>query len=411
MSTAVASASLLPTYGARPLLVERGEGCYLVDPAGRRYLDFLSGIGVNALGHGHPAIVGAICEQARLCVHTSNLHRHQYQDELATRLAHWSGLDRVFLSNSGAEAMEAALKAARGLANRRGRKRHRIIALENSFHGRTAGALALTGQRKYRDPFLPLVPDVVFVPANDVAALERAATENTIAIVAETIQGEGGIYPLEEAFLEAIRRLASERRAVWIADEVQCGLGRTGLPFAWQHYETVAAPDIVVAAKPLGGGLPLGATMFNRFAAAGIEPGMHGTTFGGGPLTCRVALAFLAEAERLLPAIRRHGAYLHQQLYEHLGNLDCVREIRGRGLMAGIELTIDGEPFVQMALDAGLVINCTHGNVLRLLPPYIAGKAEIDRACATLREVLITVSAAGVSGSSPSHSAAVSQPL
>jgi acetylornithine/N-succinyldiaminopimelate aminotransferase len=386
---------LLPTYGSRPLMVERGEGCYLFDADGRRYLDFITGIGVNALGYSHPAITAAIRNQAGLCVHTSNLHMHRYQEALAKRLAEWSGLDYVFLSNSGAEAMEAALKAARGLANKQGRKRHRIISLENSFHGRTAGALAITGQPQYRDPFVPLIPDVVFIPANDIEALEDAANEDTIAIVTETIQGEGGIYPLENSFMEAI---ANQPGALWIADETQCGLGRTGQRFAYQPHK----PDIVVTAKPLGGGLPLGATMFSALAACGIDPGMHGTTFGGGPLACRVALAFLDETERLLPEIRRNGEYLHKRLRE----LPNTLEIRGRGLMAGIQLAEPGEPFVQKALDAGLVINCTHGNVLRLLPPFIAGKAEIDEACSILAKVL---SEADASESSPSRFAEASR--
>ena len=385
---------LLPTYGSRPLMVERGEGCYLFDPNGRKYLDFITGIGVNALGYNHPAITAAIRDQAGLCVHTSNLHMHRYQEKLAERLAEWSGLDFVFLSNSGAEAMEAALKAARGLANKQGRRRHRIISLENSFHGRTAGALAITGQPKYRDPFAPLIPDVVFIPANDVGALEAAANEETIAIVTETIQGEGGIYPLENSFMEAI---ANQHGALWIADETQCGLGRTGERFAYQPHR----PDIVVTAKPLAGGLPLGATMFSALAACGIDPGMHGTTFGGGPLACRVALAFLDETERLLPEIRRNGEYLHERLRE----LRHTLEIRGRGLMAGIQLAEPGEPFVRKARDAGLVINCTHGNVLRLLPPFIAGRAEIDQACSILAKVL---SEAGASESSPLHCAEVS---
>ena len=388
---------LLPTYGSRPLMVERGEGCYLFDADGRRYLDFITGIGVNALGYNHPAITAAIRDQAGLCVHTSNLHMHRYQEKLAEKPAEWSGLDYIFLSSSGTEAMEAALKAARGLANKQGRKRHRIISLENSFHGRTAGALAITGQAKYREPFVPLIPDVVFVQANDIAALEAAASDDTIAIVAETIQGEGGIHPLDDAFLYAIRRVANEHGALWIADETQCGLGRTGQRFAYQPHQ----PDIVVTAKPLAAGLPLGATMFSASAARGIDPGMHGTTFGGGPLTCRVALTFLEETKKLLPCIRRNGEYLHQRLRE----LPHTLEIRGRGLMAGIQLAGPGEPFVQKALDAGLVINCTHGNVLRLLPPFIAGKAEIDLACSILTKVLLEADA---SESSPSHCAEVS---
>jgi acetylornithine/succinyldiaminopimelate/putrescine aminotransferase len=222
-----------------------------------------------------------------MCVHSSNLHRHPYQEALAARLAAWSGLDLVFLSNSGTEAMEAALKAARARANALGRRRQRIVALEGSFHGRSAGALAVTGQGKYRDPFGPLTPDVVFVGANDMAALRAAVNEETIAIVAETILGEGGVVPLTAEFLEGIRGLATRREALWIADETQCGLGRTGERFAYQRFGLL--PDVVVTAKPLGGGLPLGATMFSAEAGAALGQGMHGTTFGGGPLACRVA--------------------------------------------------------------------------------------------------------------------------
>lgn len=380
--------NLLGVYGNRALEIERGQGVHLYDRRGRAYLDFLSGIGVNALGHGHPAVVEAIREQAGLCIHTSNLHGHRYQEELAALLANWSGLDRVFFSNSGTEAVEAALKAARALANRKGRTAHRIIALENSFHGRTAGALAVTGQPKYRAPFTPLVPDVVFVPANDVAALEAAADEDTIAIIAETIQGEGGIYPLSPAFLAAIRRLCDARDALWIADETQCGLGRTGRRFAFQWHDAVGGPDVVVTAKPLAAGLPLGAVMFNAKAASAFTAGAHGTTFGGGPLTCRVALVVLGEIDRLLPAIRLRGAHLHRRLNELAARHPVIREVRGQGLMAGLELRVSGEPIVAAALERGLVINCTHGNVLRLLPPYLIEDAHIEEACAVLGDIL-----------------------
>jgi acetylornithine/N-succinyldiaminopimelate aminotransferase len=381
-------AHLLPTYGERALMIKRGEGCYVFDAEGNRYLDFITGIGVNALGYGHPAILAALRDQAALCIHTSNLHMHPHQGALAEKLAQWSGLDRVFFSNSGTEAMEAALKAAKALANRNGPRRHRIVALDNSFHGRSSGALAITGQKKYRDPFLPLASDVTFIPANDIGALQAAAQQGCIAIVTETVQGEGGIYPLNTAFLAAVRATAAEQGALWIADETQCGLGRTGARFAYQHHPTAGLPDIVVTAKPLAGGLPLGATMFTNAAAAGITLSLHGTTFGGGPLACRVALAFLEETGRLLPSIRRNGAYLHAQLRDLQRSASRISEIRGIGLMAGIQLTVPGEPIVLRALEHRLVINCTHGNILRLLPPYIAGTAEIDKACATLHALL-----------------------
>ena len=316
--------------------------------------------------------MAAIREQAVLCVHSSNLHRHPYQEALAERLAEWSGLDLVFLSNSGTEAMEAALKAARARANAMGRRRQRIVALEGSFHGRSAGSLAVTGQGKYRDPFGPLTPEVVFIVPNDVEGLRVAVNDDTIAIVAETILGEGGIVPLTAEFLQTIRVLATRRDALWIADETQCGLGRTGERFAYQRFGLL--PDVVVTAKPLGGGLPLGATMFTAAAGAALGPGMHGTTFGGGPLACRVALAFLEETERLLPHIREAGAYF----LERIGG-------RGRGLMVGLELDGPGAPVVERAREAGLIINCTQGNVLRFLPPYVAGREEIDFACDVVR--------------------------
>jgi acetylornithine/N-succinyldiaminopimelate aminotransferase len=376
---------ILQVFGTRPLEVDRGEGCYLIDVNGRRYLDFISGIGVNALGYGHPAIVRAIDDQAGKCIHTSNLHTHRYQVELAAKLAEWSGLDQVFFSNSGTEAMETALKAARALANRHGRRRHKLIALENGFHGRTAGSLAVTGQSKYREPFQPLIPDVVFVPVNDIAALEATATEDTIAIIAETVQGEGGIYPLAQEFLKKIREIATACNALWIADETQCGLGRTGTRFAYQACQSLK-PDIVVTAKPLAGGLPLGATIFSSDAATAFTQGMHGSTFGGGPLTCRAALAFLDEVDKLLPQIQRTGRYLHGRLRATQSPL--IREVRGLGLMAGIELHVNGDRFVDEAREAGLILNCTHGNVLRLLPPYIVTEQEIDQACGIIERIL-----------------------
>lgn len=379
--------SLLAVYGDRPLLIESGAGCSVVDQNGRRYLDCVTGIGVNALGYGHPAVTGPLLEQASTGVlHTSNLHRHQYQEELASMLARWTGLEWVFFSNSGTEAMEAALKAARALANRRGRKRHRIVAIDNGFHGRTAGALAITGREKYRRPFEPLPEVAVFVAANDTTGLEAAVNEDTIAIVAETVQGEGGIHLLSEEFLTAIRRLATASDAVWIADEVQCGLGRTGKRFAYEHYPAAGMPDIVVTAKPLAGGLPLGATIFSEAAASAFGPGTHGTTFGGGPLACRVALSVLREIDRLMPEIEANGAYFLERLRAIRSPL--VKEVRGIGLMAGIELDRPGDEFVRRALAEGMVINCTHETVLRLLPPYVISRAEIDFACDTVERIL-----------------------
>jgi len=379
---------LLQTYKREAVVIERGQGCYFWDVEGRRYLDFTSGVGVNALGHSHPRLVAVIQEQATRCLHTSNLFHHPYQGELAKVLAEWSGLARVFFSNSGTEAMELALKAARAAGRHSTPGKWKVIALQNSFHGRTAGALSVTGQEKYRKPFEPLIDGAIFIGANDSRALREAMDSQTLAIVTETIQGEGGIHPLHPAFLEDVRALSERAGALWIADETQCGLGRTGARFAYQLHANIGLPDIVVTAKPLASGLPLGATMFSEEAASAIQPGMHGTTFGGGPLACRVAIETLSLIDKLLPHVQEVGAYL----FEALDNLrlrhSVVKEIRGRGLMAGLQLGVAGHPVVRHCLERGLAINCVHGEILRLLPPFIATRNEIDEAIGVLDEVL-----------------------
>ncbi|MBS1824922.1 MAG: acetylornithine/succinylornithine family transaminase [Acidobacteria bacterium] len=371
---------LLPVYTRPALTIHRGEGCYLFDTNGRRYLDFISGVGVNALGHAHPRIVRAITNQAARVIHTSNLYHHDYQAPLARRLAAWSGLSHAFFSNSGAEAVETAIKAARAHGLRQHHGKVQLVALENSFHGRTCGALSVTGRPEYRRAFGPLLPEVRFIPANDIAALRAAVSEETAAILLEPIQGEGGVHVLEERFLREVRRLADAARALWIADETQCGLGRTGHYFAYQRFGGLI-PDIVVTAKPLAAGLPIGATLFNETAATALPRGQHGSTFGGGPLVCRVALEVLDEVEQLLPHIRQTGAYLHRRLAE-LGT------VRGEGMMAGIALEQPGEPIVARALEEGLMINCTHQTVLRFLPPYIATRAHVDEAMEVLERLL-----------------------
>lgn len=379
---------LLQTYARALITIDRGEGCYFWDISGRRYLDFITGIGVSALGHAHPRLVRAIQEQSALCVHTSNLFYHRYQGLLAERLAEWSGLPRVFFSNSGTEAMEAALKAARANGNRQQPRRRRVVALSNSFHGRSAGALAITGQERYRRPFEPLMERVEFIPPNDCAALCMAVDRETAAVVTETVQGEGGIWPLQPEFVAEVRDVTWRSGAFWIADETQCGLGRTGNRFAYQMYKRVDLPDIVVAAKPLAGGLPLGATMFSEKAAAAIELGMHGTTFGGGPLACRVALETLSVIDETLPHIREVATYLHESLRGLQKRHSVITEIRAVGLMAGIQLSIPGEDFVQACAAKGLAINCTHETVLRLLPPFIVTPREIIEAVTILDDVL-----------------------
>jgi acetylornithine/N-succinyldiaminopimelate aminotransferase len=379
---------LLQNYARYPLAVVRGKGCYVYDPEGRRYLDFITGIGVNALGHAHPRIVKTIREQAALLIHSSNLYYHPYQGPLAERLARMSGLQRAFFPNTGAEAIEGALKMARAHGHAIHPEKYEIVSLENSFHGRTLGSLSITGQAKYRADFEPLLPGVKFVPINDIAALEAAVSQRTAGIVMEMIQGEGGIYPLTSEYVAKARELADRHNALLIADETQCGVGRPGTYFAYQRSGHVVLPDVMVAAKPLACGIPLGVIMANEKAAAAIKPGMHGSTFGGGALACRVALEFLDILEELLPAIQRVGGYFHVRLNELARKHSFVKEVRGFGLMLGMELTIPGKQFVLDGIAEGLLFNCTHETVLRFLPPYIATEKEVDHAIKILGKLL-----------------------
>ncbi len=367
---------LLQNYSRYPVVLHRGKGCHVYDINGTRYLDFITGIGVNALGHAHPRIVKVIREQAALLIHTSNLYYNEYQGPLAKKLAETSGLQRTFFTNSGTEAMEGALKMIHAHGNRGGNGKSEIISLENSFHGRTMGALSITGQAKYRKDFEPLVPGVRFVPANDLEALESAFSESTAGMVLETIQGEGGIYPTAPEYLRKARELADRHDALLVFDEIQCGVGRTGTYFAYQRSKPVVLPDVMVTAKPLACGLPLGAIVANEKAAATIAPGMHGSTFGGSALACRVALEFFDILEELLPAIQQVGGYLHLMLNELARKYSFVREVRGYGLMIGMELEMPGKQMVTDAMAEGLLINCTHDTVLRLLPPYILSRAR-----------------------------------
>ncbi len=379
---------LLQNYARYPLTLARGKGSYVYDAAGKRYLDFITGIGVNALGHAHPRIVKVIREQAGLLIHTSNLYYHNYQGPLAKRLAEMTGLERTFFCNSGTEAIEGALKMAHSHGRAADPEKYEIIALENSFHGRTVGALSITGQPKYRHDFEPLMPGVKFVPANDLAALGAACGNRTAAIVFELIQGEGGINPLTHEFVVEARRLADHHNALLVADETQCGVGRPGTYFAYQRSTPVILPDVVVAAKPVACGLPLGFIVANQKAAAAIKPGMHGSTFGGNALACRVALEFLELLDELLPSIQRVGSYFHVALNELARKHAVVKEVRGFGLMLGMELAVPGKSLVLDAIGEGLLINCTHDTVLRFLPPYIATEKEVDRAVKIVGKLL-----------------------
>jgi acetylornithine/N-succinyldiaminopimelate aminotransferase len=379
---------LLQNYARYPLVLARGKGCYLYDTQGRRYLDFITGIGVNALGHAHPRMVKVIREQAGLLIHSSNLYYHEYQGRLAQRLVQISGLQRVFFSNTGAESVECALKMIHSHGRAIHADKYEVISLDNSFHGRTMGALSVTGQAKYRADFEPLVPGVKFVRANDIEALESAFSERTAGILLELIQGEGGVYPITREFAAKARELADRHNALLVADETQCGIGRPGKYFAYQCVDPVILPDIMVAAKPLACGIPLGIVVANEKAAASIKPGMHGSTFGGGPLACRAALEFLDILDGLLPNIERVGGYFHGKLDELAQRFSYVKEVRGLGLMRGMELTIPGKQIVLDAMAGGLLINCTHDTVLRFLPPYIATEKEVDKAVGILRKAM-----------------------
>ncbi len=389
---------LLPTYKRPSIVFTHGHGCVVYDAKGKKYLDFLGGIAVNALGHAHPRIVRVIRREAGRAIHLSNLFHNAYQGPLASKLAEWSGLDRVFFANSGTEAIDGALKLAR-LCGRTPQdapggvpKKYRILAMENSFHGRTFGALSVTATEKYRLPFTPLVPGVEFVRFNDVADLEAKFDETVCAVLLETIQGEGGIYSVSEAFWNRARALATQRDALLIADEIQCGLGRTGRYFAYQKFGL--KPDIAVVAKPLAAGLPLGAILTTEVVSAHVSTGMHGTTFGGGPLVCATALEFLKtiEDEKLLESIRSRDAQIREGLATLAKKFAFIREIRGEGLLLGVELSVEGAPFVTEAMNRGLLMNCTHDYTLRFLPPFIVTRAQVREFLRILELVFTTVS-------------------
>jgi acetylornithine/N-succinyldiaminopimelate aminotransferase len=385
-----ASRHLMNTYKRSNMIFTHGRGCYVFDQNGRKYLDFLGGIAVNALGYSYPDLVKTIRREAGRAVHVSNLFHNPFQGPLAAKLAKWSRMDRVFFTNSGSEAVEGALKLARIAAKKKpgGSAKTRFLALEHSFHGRTFGALSITHPVKYREPFEPLVPGVEFVRLNDVADLEDKFTEEVCAIVIEPIQGEGGIHPITQEFWERARELATEHGAALIADEIQCGLGRTGYAFAYERLEGL--PDIVIVAKPLAGGLPLGAFLAREEFAASFSPGLHGSTFGGGPLTCATGLAFLETVERkkLLDNVRTRGAELKKGLEKLATKFDFIREVRGEGLMLGMDLDVEGAPYVAEALKQGLLINCTHDHILRLLPPFILTAQQVKEGLSKLESVL-----------------------
>jgi acetylornithine/N-succinyldiaminopimelate aminotransferase len=380
---------LMQTYNRYPVVLARGKGVFLYDLEGRRYLDFVAGLGVNALGHAHPRIVKVIREQAARAIHLSNLYYNEYQGRLAEKLCGLSGLRRAFFSNSGTEAIEGSIKLARLAGHRTGgASKSQLVALQGSYHGRTFGAMSLTGQDKYRKGFEPLLDDVKFVPQNNIDALSTAVNENTCAIVLEPIFGEGGVYECSVDFLQECRAVADRHRAALIFDEIQCGLGRTGNIFAFQTFGVT--PDIVAIAKPIAAGLPLGAFLAKEEFASAISAGQHGTTFGGGPLACRVALEYLAilEEEKLLENVLHVGNYLQEQLKLIVDRYAAAQEVRGRGLIQGLQLDVPARPLVEQALAEGVLLNSTQDSVLRFLPPFLLQEKHVDKGMRVLKKLL-----------------------
>jgi acetylornithine/N-succinyldiaminopimelate aminotransferase len=380
---------VLQVYRRGSVVFDRGCGCRLFDADGRSYLDLISGVGVAALGHAHPRLASAIADQAEQLLHTSNLFFHPLQGELATRLANLSGLPRVFFCNSGAEAVEASLKFARRYWHAQGTPRSGFVAFDRSFHGRTMGALSVTWDDHYRAPFKPLVPDVTFVPLDDVDALRAAVTDHTAAVIVEPIQGEGGVRPLGAAMAAAITSACRETGALLIADEIQCGLGRTGRPF----YSSALGltPDLMTIGKSLGAGVPIAATLFSERVASAAAFGDHGSTYGGNLLACRAALVFLDELVDggLIAHVARVGAHLEASLHALAARQPVIREIRGAGLIWGLELDRPAAPVVEAAIQRGLLVNRTADSVVRLLPPYIITAEEIDEALGLLDAALV----------------------
>jgi acetylornithine aminotransferase/acetylornithine/N-succinyldiaminopimelate aminotransferase len=401
---------LLQTYDRNPILFVRGEREYLIDEQGERYLDLLSGIGVNALGYAHPAIERAIAEQSRKLIHVSNLFYHEGQAELAQRLTERTGMDRVFFANTGTEAWEGALKLARahaGLLRSEGKQiGTKFLALEQSFHGRTFGSVSTTHKAKYREPFGPVVPGVEFVRFNDVADLRAKFSNDVCAILVEAIQGEGGVRPLTQEFFAEARKLADSTGALLIVDEIQAGMGRTGKWCAYQQYGI--QPDVTTLAKPLAGGVPLGAILCTDEVARAIHAGMHGTTFGGGPLACAVAIAVIDTLEKdgLLAHATEIGEYFMDQLRGLAKKHDAIIDVRGKGLMIGAELDSADLAKLTVAemLKRRIVINATSDTTLRFLPPYTLERAQVDAAIAALDEIF-TEHAAALAGAHTSQAA------
>ncbi|MBP3400384.1 MAG: acetylornithine transaminase [Selenomonadales bacterium] len=386
---AIDKAHYMPVFARYPMVISHGEGAYVTDTDGNRYLDFFAGIAVNALGHAHPNLVKAVAEQAAKVIHCSNLYYTEVQAQLIEKLAALSGLDKVFLANSGAEANEGALKLARKYGKTIADDKYEIITANHCFHGRTLMTLTATAQPKYQAGYEPLPQGFTYIDYNDIAALENAISDKTCAVVLEPIQGEGGVNVPADDYLQKVRALCDKYGALLIFDEVQTGIGRTGKMFAYEHFGI--KPDIVTLAKGLAGGVPIGAFLATDKVASAFHPGDHGSTFGGNPLACAASKAVLDTIleDDLLDNVNEVGAYLMDAI-RALGEKypTIIRSVRGKGFMVGIELTREGREIVQACLDAKLIINCTAGNVLRLVPSLTIGKQQVDEMITILDAVL-----------------------
>jgi len=380
---------LLHTYNKLPVVMERGQGIYLYDEKGKAYLDFGAGIAVSSLGYGNVRLAEALCNQVNNLLHTSNLYHHTQSLSAAKQILKIAGMDQVFFTNSGTEAIEGALKAARKYGYEKGNGKYEFIAMENSFHGRSMGALSVTGTQQYREPFEPLIPGISFAKFNDIESVKEKVTDKTCGIILEPVQGEGGIYPAKKEFLQSVRDLCSERDILLIFDEIQCGMGRSGSYFAWQHYGV--KPDILVMAKAIGSGIPVGAfALTNQVAKNSLKPGDHGTTYGGNPLAlCAVLTTIeIVKEENLLSHVKEVGKYLREALEKLKKSTDVIKEIRGIGLMQGIELTIPVSDVIYQAFTKGLLLIAAGNNVIRFVPPLIVTKADVDKMIEVLREIL-----------------------
>lgn len=380
---------LIHSYNRYPIVLDHGEGVYLYDTTGKRYLDFGGGIAVCALGYSNDSFKKALKEQIDKAIHFSNFFYSEPLLEAARGLAKATGMERVFMTNSGTEANEGALKLARKYALLHGHEeRHEIVSMNKAFHGRSMGALSVTGTAKYREPFEPMLPGVAFADYNDLDSVKAAVTDQTYAIIVEAVQGEGGIYPAEEKFLRGIRELCTEKDIMMICDEIQCGMGRSGKMFAYQQYGI--QPDIVTMAKGIGNGIPAGAFATTKEIAQAMMPGDHGTTFGGNPLACAAVAETLNifEKENITTHVEQMGDYLAQCLQKLVEEKEIAVESRGMGLMRGLELSEPAGPYITKALEKGVIFMSAGVNVIRFIPPLVIGKEDIDKMVGVLEEIL-----------------------